>query len=542
MKFNLLFFYLFSLVFIYSPVGFSSSLLNVSTETPKDVLSWEGSSIESQLNSLLNAISLFDKAWTNNEPHKAISSLKWGVEQCDRFFSETNLNHKDVNFSRAVYACLILESEWLNRIYPWEGFKSSERIQHYFELTSHTDISNAERLYAEGRIYSALPPLYGQDLKKALVSLEMLRRLEPNPILSVPWIEKIRKMQGKDFESSSDQPVTQGFNSNRKETDGFPVEILPVMYASFPQGVGLQLRFQDSALGDKARRFQGRVFATHRGSIGIEGRYEDSNLIEEAKLGAKFQYLHGIQEYHGLGIDSPRESSDLYLDKGIVEFYSQKNIIHELYLKLGWRIHSSHLRKVEGGEVPNLNAISNSFDSGLLSEIGYDTRDSENEPYRGQRIFVQGYFPRKNAGSSRSFERLLALSESYWPLNLKTFLKIFGAFSWVSESAPFDWYSQLSGTIPLNGIRPTRFVDRTLFAMGTEIRLKKWQPVTLFAYSHLGNVASSTADLFSRSLKIGYGLGTEIHLTRFRNRAFRAELGRFGGEWGFNSMLGIALD
>lgn len=542
MKFNLFLFFLLSLFFAYSQNGFSKSLLSVATEDPREGLIWDDSSTDSQLNSLLTAIAAFDKAWANNEPHKAASSLEWGVERCSILFSKANLNHSELNFSRAVYACLILESEWLNRVSPWGGFKSSERIHRYFELTSNVEISSSERLYAEGRIYSALPPLYGQDFKKALVALEMLRRLESNPILSVPWIEKIRKMQGKEFAPSSIETPAAVSEWNRKETDGFPLEILPVMYAGFPQGVGLQLKVQDSALGDKARRLQGRVFATHRGSLGVEGRYEDIATLEAAKLGAKFQYLHGIQEYHGLGIDSPKESSDLYLDKGTVEVYSQKNIVDRLYLKLGWRVHSSHLRKVEGGEVPHVEAISNSFDSGLISEIGYDTRDSEYEPYRGQRIFVQGYFPRINAGSSRSFDRLLAVGESYWPLSSKTFLKIYGAISSVSDSAPFDWYSQLSGTVPFSGIRPTRFVDRTLVAMGTELRLKKWQPLTLVAYSNVGNVATSTADLFSRSLKVGYGLGGEIHLTRFRNRAFRAEFGRFGGEWGFNSMLGIALD
>jgi len=541
-KFNLCFFYLISLLFTYPQVGLSRSLLSVSTETPKEVLSWDASSTETQLDSILNAISCFDKAWENNKPHKADSCLRWGIDRCDEFVSGARTHLSEVNVSRAVYGCLILESEWLNRVSPWGGFKASERVQNYFQLISSADIPNTEKLYAEGRIYSALPPLYGQDLKKALVSLEMLKRLESHPLLSTPWIEKIRKMQGKETEESIKQSFSVSSYLTRKETDGFPLEILPVIYASFPQGIGIQLRGQDSAMGDTSRRLQGRVFATHRGSVGIEGRYEDLATLEKTKLGARLQYLHGIQEYHGLGIDSSRESSDLYLDKGTVEIYLQKNIVEQLYLKLGWRLHSSHLRKVEGGETPPLNGISNAFDSGLISEIGYDSRDSENEPYRGHRICVQGYFPRAKVASSRGFDRLLGLAESYWPINLKTVLKISGAFSFVTDSAPFDWYSQLSGTVPFNGIRPTRFVDRSLLALGSEIRFKKWQPLTLFAYSNLGNVKSSTADIFSRGLKFGYGLGSEVHLTRFRNRAFRLEVGRFGSEWGFNSMLGIALD
>lgn len=66
--------------------------------------------------------------------------------------------------------------------------------------------------------------------------------------------------------------------------------------------------------------------------------------------------------------------------------------------------------------------------------------------------------------------------------------------------------------------------------------------MTLFAFSNAATLGNSTKSIFQEKLKIGSGLGTEIHLTRFRSRAFRFEMGNFGGEWSFNSMLGIPLD
>ncbi len=535
MKLSKVFIILIALQLLISRSSWGQSILSVSTENITHLKP------QNRLDSLLLILSQFDKAWNGGKPHQAQMILESGLAPCESWLLDLSKKVSDVNTAREGYLCLILESERINQLSPWKVINASERLAKYFETLENSQIPQVERLYAEGRIYSSLPSLYGRDLKKALIALETVRRLEQNPKASVPWIIRIRKIQGKDFEKEEDG--LESSYTKRKETDGLPVGLTTVLYGSFPQGIGLQVRGQDHALFDTLRKLQGRIFATHRGSLGGELKLEDFQTLEPVKFLLQLQYLHGIQEYHGIGLFSSKASTDLYIDKGIADLAFQKNIFSDLYLKLGLRFHSSHLRKIEGGVLDsNLEGISNAFDMGLVSEIGFDSRDSETDPYRGQRVFLQSYLPRKSIGSSRSFDRFLAVAESFWLLTLQTQLKLQGVFCTVSDTAPFGLFSQLSGTVPFAGVRTTRFLDRSLLAFGSELRWKKLQPVTLFAYSNAAVMNSKAQKLLSQKAKFGAGLGGEVHLTRFRGRAFRIEAGNFGGEWSFNSMIGISLE
>ncbi|MFM8313232.1 MAG: hypothetical protein ACKOA8_03010, partial [Deltaproteobacteria bacterium] len=240
---------------------------------------------------------------------------------------------------------------------------------------------------------------------------------------------------------------------------------------------------------------------------------------------------------------SPKPSMDFHIDRGVSDIHFQKNILGPAYLKLGWRFHSSHLRKIENGNLEStLAGLSNAFDSGLLAEVGYDTRDSEFEPYHGERLLLQGYFPRDKMLSSRRFERFLVLVESYWALTTNLHLKLQGFYSSVSDEAPFDWYSSLSGTVSFSGLRPTRYIDRSLLGAGAELRWKRWQPITVFGYVNSATLAHETKNLMAQKKRFGFGGGAELYLQRFRNRAVRFEVGNFGGEWNFTTMLGIPLD
>lgn len=523
-----------NLVFVLSR-SWGLDLLSVSTD------SFVNFQPKNRFESLVHFLADYDRAWEEKRPHKAEAILEETLPLCENWLQEPLKNTNNIEKVREGYLCLILESERINRLSPWGVTKSSERLRLFFDKLQSKEIPLKEKLYANGRIYSSLPALYGRDFKKALVALETLKRLEKNPKVSVPWILRIRKMQGKKTDENED--FLESGREKRKETDGLPTSLMPILYGGFPQGIGIQLRGQDHALFDTDRRIQGRLFVTYRGSIGGEVKFEDYQTLSPVKSLIQFSYLHGIQEHHGVGLFSPKNSLELYIDRGTTDFAFQKALMSDFYIKAGWRFHSSHLREVRGGILESgLEGISNTFDMGLLAEVGFDSRDSEIEPYRGQRVYFQSYLPRKSIGSSRSFERFLGLAENYWLINLQTQLKLQGVFCTISESAPFSWFSQLSGTIPFSGLRPTRFTDRSMMTMASELRWKQLAPVTLFGYGNAATMASSTKKLFHESIRWGSGLGAEIHLTRFRARAFRVEAGNFGGEWNFNSMIGVALD
>lgn len=502
---------------------------------------WSLGTQENQLKAVLLTLSSFDESWKQSLPHLAEKYLYWGVESCDSLPAKELIQSTDLNSHRILLACFILKSEWLNRISPWKSFNVNEKLENYWMVLEKTLIPHPEKLYVEGRVYSSLPPLYGLNIKKALVAFELLRRIENYESLILPWIERIRRAQGK-WLRYQEGLARQNFFQH-KETDGLPLSLFPLLAGNFPQGFGVQLRYRDSAIEDKSRSLMGRLFVTHRGSVGGEVKAEDAEIFKDRLLSARFQYLHGIQQHHGLGIGSPSESQDLYIDRGILDFALKSYFAELAYFKVGYRIHSSHLRKIEGGEMPtDLPNLSNAFDSGATLEVGYDSRDSEYEPYVGQKAFLQAYLPRENFGSPRSFERLMAGIEDYRPLSTFIVLKNQVSLVTVSDSAPFHWFSQASGTVPVSGLRPTRFIERSLITLSTEGRWKSWGPLTLFGYANMLGVGSSLKQVFEEHFKLGLGIGGEIRLTRFRGRAFRAEVGVFGGEFSFNTMLGFPID
>jgi hypothetical protein len=502
---------------------------------------WSLGTRENQLKAVLLTLSSFDESWKQSLPHLSEEYLNWGVESCDSLPAKELIQSSDLNSPRILLACFILKSEWLNRISPWKSFDVTEKLENYQLALEKAPIPSPEKLYVEGRVYSSLPPLYGLNIKRALVALEMLKRMENYEGVALPWIERIRRAQGK-WLRYQDGLARQTF-FQYKETDGLPLSLFPLLTGNFPQGFGVQLRYRDSAIDDKRRSLTGRFFVTHRGSIGGEAKVEDAEIFKDRLLSARFQYLHGIQEHHGLGIGSPRESKDLYIDRGILDFVLKSYFAELAYFKVGYRIHSSHLRKVEGGEEPtDLPHLSNAFDSGATLEVGYDSRDSEYEPYVGLRASLQAYLPRKNFGSPRSFERLMAGIEDYRPLSTSIVLKNQISLVTVSDLAPFHWFSQASGSVPFSGVRPTRFMDRSLVALATEGRWKNWEPLTLFGYANMLGVGSSLKRVFEEHFKLGVGVGGEIHLTRFRGRVVRSEVGVFGGEFCFNMILGFPID
>lgn len=502
---------------------------------------WASGAQESQVESLLLSLASFDEAWNRSLPHLAEEYLEWGVNRCDAFSLEELIRSKDILSQRAIGCCWILESEWSNRISPWKAYKIREKLQVLNQGFEQSALPKSEQLYIEGRVYSSLPPLLGQNFKKALVALEMLRRFEPDESLSVPWIHRTRQLQGKTPPQKNVEPTETYFQ--HKETDGLPISLFPLLTGNFPQGFGVQLRGIDSAIFDKKRRIGGRVFVTHRGSVGGEIKFQDDETLSQSSLLARLEYLHGIQLYYGLGINSPSENVDLYVDRGVFDLAIRHSLWEAIYFQLGYRFHSAHLRKVEGGTLESgLPQISNAVDSGVVGEVGFDSRDSQNEPFLGNRIYLQAYVPRKGFGSPRGFERLILSAEDYHSLGLTLKLKTSASLVSVSEGAPFYWFSQLSGTVPFSGLRPSRYLDRSLAAAATELRWKAWGPFTLFGYANLGSVGPTIGKIFENPFKVGAGIGAEIHLTRFRYRAFRAEAGFFGGQFTFNSMLGLPLE
>ena len=538
---------LFNLYLIFFALGWcssswSTSLLELSKLKLSSIdeleLQWKSGNQTARGEAILSAISAFDHFWKESTPHQAISYLKWGSQHCEEISKEDLIHSTDKELHRLGLGCLLLESEWINRISPWEVIASSQKIELLKKLLENPLLPLPERLYVEGRFYSALPPLYGQDLKKALVALEMLRRTEDYEPLCLPWIQRIRKMQGKWNEPENPIPPLY----QHKDTDGLPISFFPLLMGNYPQGFGLQLRAQDSAIRDKQRRIQGRIFGTHRGSIGGEVKYEDHELWPNLPLNAYLSYLHGVQEHHGVGIEAPTQSSDFYIERGILDLHLKQQFTEKAYFKLGYRFHSSHLRKIEGESIDsNLPQLSNAFDSGIVTEMGWDTRDSEYDSYRGIRASIQAYLPRKSFGSPRSFERILLSAEDYRSLGLKLKLKTLFALATLSDNGPFHWFSQMSGTFPFSGLRPTRYIDRSLVSLATELRWKSLGALTLFGYANMGTVSSSLKKALEERYKLGVGVGAEIHLTRFRVRAFRAELGIFGGELTFNSTLGFPI-
>src|SRR5207245_1193753 len=111
--------------------------------------------------------------------HRARDVLDQAEQGCDALESDQYDGLTDTEKGRAGYLCALVRSDLLENGPPIFSGEQVQRLRDDITTGQLSPLEDAERLYAEGRLYFQLPPAYGQSFKSSLIALSFLQRLRP---------------------------------------------------------------------------------------------------------------------------------------------------------------------------------------------------------------------------------------------------------------------------------------------------------------------------------------------------------------------------
>jgi len=187
--------------------------------------------------------------------------------------------------------------------------------------------------------------------------------------------------------------------------------------------------------------------------------------------------------------------------------------------------------KVQGeafGQSNNDNTDEGDTDTAKANGLGlliqYDTRDSQTNPYQGQRFEFGMLLNSDNIGSTKTYQSFNLRYRYYHKLANPLVLSLETKGCAKSGQAPLWDYC----TIGLRGFSATRYLDKTSVSAQTELRWRAWHDLGLVAFAGLGYNARSFAQLGDSASVKSYGLGLRYMLLESQRINLRIDYARSG--------------
>lgn len=164
--------------------------------------------------------------------------------------------------------------------------------------------------------------------------------------------------------------------------------------------------------------------------------------------------------------------------------------------------------------------------NGLGLLIQYDSRDSQTNPYKGQRFEFDTLLNSTSIGSTKTYQSFNLRYRYYHQVATPLVLSLEAKGCAKSGQAPLWDYC----TIGLRGFSATRYLDKTSFSAQSELRWRAWHDVGLVAFAGLGYNARSIAQLGDNTSINSYGLGLRYMLLESQRINFRIDYARSGDD------------
>jgi outer membrane protein assembly factor BamA len=290
-----------------------------------------------------------------------------------------------------------------------------------------------------------------------------------------------------------------------------------------------------------------------RGEVGYE---KNPNLLYFGLNKNTLQTLSQLSSVDGIPANN---TSDNYTDyenalgaNGNFNTYTKEEYIFNVSGE--YALLDSRMRILAGFEIAQLNITTNQSEPSrirldalnnqmlgvgkslvtfLQLGIVYDTRDFEPDPNRGVFAEVTDEYGSHLLGSDYNMNKLFGQVKFYKRLFLNTFKKVVWAnragAGYTFGSSPFfeyqdEWSSEgsiegLGGANTLRGYKQSRFLDRGMYFVNSELRVRLFERVIakqnvgfgLVPFVDAGSVFNTVNDLRSKgSLRYSYGMGARI--------------------------------
>lgn len=161
---------------------------------------------------------------------------------------------------------------------------------------------------------------------------------------------------------------------------------------------------------------------------------------------------------------------------------------------------------------------------GLGVLVQYDTRDSQTNPYKGQRFEFDALFNSKEIGSTNNYQSYNMKYRYYHQLITNLVISVEAKGCAKSGQAPLWDYC----TIGLRGFSATRYLNKASTSLQSELRWRAWKDIGGVAFVGLGYNGSSIAQLGSKSSVNSYGVGLRYMVLDSQRINLRLDYARSG--------------
>lgn len=403
-----------------------------------------------------------------------------------------------------------------------------ERIQKTLEALKSNQFSFEERAYLEGRLLWRIPAELGGSSSRSLLGWESLRRLRPELSCADFFISQIYEKEGKRklSEDAFERALNHSPPDPRAQLVRTPVGI-PVKgrfyfgVLGYPAGgAGITIGRRDEHFLDTDRELDVSISAQTRGVYLGRCSYEDRVSLEPTWIMGRLLAASEIDQFFGLGSESRLTSLT-----EISQARSQGSIgfrrwFSNFYLEaaLGWFLREPS--SVTGSESSNPEVRARQQSLMPMFEVGF----KEKNKYAA---FLQVSGAKQDLASSHSFQvyrlglqRVMGLGDES-VLDLKTQIR------GMTGQNPFGMLSQLSGNMPVPGVRMGRFRGNWAWYATAEWQTPIWEEFSGAVFGNIASLGSSFSDFSKGTLLTGGGGALVVGRRSFQTRL---EIGHFSGE------------
>lgn len=180
--------------------------------------------------------------------------------------------------------------------------------------------------------------------------------------------------------------------------------------------------------------------------------------------------------------------------------------------------------------------------SGLGVSFTYDDRNNAFAPDNGSlyQIFLSHYD--KSFGSTFNFNSITVDTRKYWKIYKQQVLAVqaFGLFNTGNE-VPIRSLSALGGSYSMRGFYQGRYIDRNMMVLQSEYRIPVYKLLGLAVFGSTGEVGHTLNEFSLENLKLSYGIGARIALSKKEKMNLRLDYGFTQHNSGFYLQVGEAF-
>jgi hypothetical protein len=482
-----------------------------------------------------------------SKPHASQHWANLVAETCHNFESQ-DFTQLDTSIrSVAAYTCAMARAKEIGGKFAFLQLGVAKTIQKDLDIAKANGPAMGDKLYAEGRVFMALPPGWGQDLGKSLLSFLMLQRLSPQNTSATFFLARAYQMKGNleraaelyrqaldsgDFRTQFFFSEKEGFIRLKEINDEATFGILPGLFYNPARGFGGQVAVIDEKFLDTDRAVGAKVSVATRQIVELGIKYTDDVSASFFGLELLGNMYYGTEDFYGVGINSS-SSTPINVWRTTLQLDAKIPFGKGFYVALGFRGRAFDLNSTPDPSYSSQNFIDaiNSVDVGPLIELSYDTRDSDYTPSRGQLISSRFYFASPWLGSYRSFQEFTFAARSYveFANALVLSLNALGTLQW--GEVPFAAFVRSGRSFVIPGVREGRYQEQDCLGAFGELRVGVTGSLSAVFFGSILTFSETAGVILSSPYGAGGGTGFEVFPSDNKRDRARLELGYFNSEW-----------